>query len=240
MLKVFLHSCAPGGVSAFNRLGRLDIGYDKLDAYADYKVILQQAGIGEFPPAKLKGYPRWSASIWDLVARSVCLSLWQEEVLPPVGLARRGAYTEHLTAMVEHWPDGFETGRSTVGMASIRMLRKKCHYVASFEDDILGEQHSSEFVHTPDALSPWDLLARAYAWTCHEIFRLPARPEIYTKLTVEENGQTLVPLEMVKEPARTGLSRWMLGKEVQPLECELVTGPCVRESDYVCFLRTAV
>lgn len=240
MLKVFLHSCAPGDISPFNRLGRLDIGYDKLDAYADYKVILQQAGVGEFPPAKVTAYPRWSASIWDLVARSACVSLWGEESLPPVGVARRGAYTDRMTALVEHWPDGFELGRSTVGVATLEMLRKKCHYRAKFEDDILGEHLSSEFVHTPDALSPWDLLARAYAWTCHESFRLPPRPELYTRLTVEDGNQTLAPLEMVKEPARTGLSRWMVGKAIQPLTSQLVLGPCVREADYVRFLRTAV
>lgn len=240
MLKVFLHNAEPGGMTPFNRLGRLDIGYDKLDACADYKAILTQTGIGEFPPAKVSGYPRWTASIWDLVMRSVCLCMWREESLPPVGPARRGAYADRLTAIVEHWPDGFEVGRSTVGVATIRMQRKKCHYVARFEDDILGEQVSTEFVHTPDALSFWDLLARAYAWTCHESFRVPPRPELYTRLTIEEDGETLVPLEMVQEPARTGLARWMLSRELKPLTSKSVTGPCIREVDYVRFLQKAV
>lgn len=240
MLKVFLHSALPSNLTPFNRLGRLDIGYDKLDAYADYKVILTQAGIGEFPPAKVYAYPRWTASIWDLVMRAVCVCLWHDEALPPVGLSRRGAYADHITAVVEHWPDGFEVGRSTVGMATIRMLRKKCHYVASFEDDILGAQVSTEFVHTPDTLSPWDLLARAYAWTCQESFSMPPRPELHTKLTIEEAGQTLVPLEMVKEPARTGLTRWMVSTELKPRTSSLVKSPCVLESDYVRFLQRAI
>ncbi len=240
MLKVFLHNAAPNGLNQFNRLGRLDIGYDKLDAYADYKVVLMQSGVGEFPPTRVEGYPRWSASIWDLVTRAICQSLWLEEALPPVGPARRGAYADQLTALVEHWPDGFELGRSTVGMARISMHRKKCQYLATFEDDIMGEVCSSPFRHTPDALSPWDLLARAYAWTCHESFRLPPRPTLYTQLTIEDGGQTLVPLEMVKEPARTGVARWLVSSGVETLTCSLVKGPCLKEADYVRFLQRSV
>ena len=240
MLKVFLHNAAPANLNQFNRLGRLDIGYEKLDAHADYKTVMSQTGLGEFPPATVQDYPRWTASIWDLVMRAICMGLWGEEAMPPIGLARRGAFADHLTAVVEHWPDGFEQGRSTVGMAQVKMQRKRCRYIATFDDDILGEQTSTEFTHTPDGLSPWDLLARAYAWTCHESFRMPPRPTLYTKLTIAEGTESLVPLEMVKEPARTGLQRWMVSTSLGTLTSGTVTGPCIREADYVRFLRSAV
>lgn len=240
MLKVFIHNGPPEKLTPFNRLGRLDIGYDKLDAYADYKVVMTQSGVGEYPPAVVKDYPRWTASIWDLVMRAICACLWREEELPSIGSARRGAFAEHLTAVVEHWPDGFEQGRSIVGTAQIKMQRQRCRYIATFEDDILGAQVSTQFVHTPDALSTWDLLARAYAWTVHESFKVPPRPRLYTKLTIEEDGNTIVPVEMVKEPARTGLLRWMMSKGITPMSSTTVAGTCVSESTYVDFLRRAV
>lgn len=41
---------------------------------------------------------------------------------------------------------------------------------------------STVFTHAPEGLSPWDLLARAYAWTAHEKFELPPRPALYTPI----------------------------------------------------------
>lgn len=240
MLKVFIHNGPPNKLTPFNRLGRLDIGYDKLDAYANYKVVMTQVGLGEYPPAAVKDYPRWTASIWDLVMRAICTCMWREESLPPIGSARRGAYAEHLTAVVEHWPDGFEQGRSIVGTAQIKMRHRRCRYVATFEDDILGEQTSTEFTHTPDVLTPWDLLARAYAWTCHGRFQVPERPKLYTEITLEEDGKTIVPLEMVREPARTGLLRWVMTKGITTTTAKLLQGPCVTEGQYVEFLRRAI
>lgn len=55
MLKVTLHYATPARVSAQNLLGRLDIGYAKLDAYADYKAVMFTAGVGEQPPVQLLG-----------------------------------------------------------------------------------------------------------------------------------------------------------------------------------------
>jgi hypothetical protein len=75
MLKVSLHYATPATVSARNVLGRLDIAYAKLDANADYKALMFTTGIGEHEPLRLDNYPRWSASVWDLVARVVCLGL---------------------------------------------------------------------------------------------------------------------------------------------------------------------
>src|SRR5687768_10383817 len=99
MLKVFLHNAAPGGTTQFNSLGRLDIAYERLDIVADYKACLTVAGRGDLPLVFVKEYPRWTASIWDLVTRAICMSLYGDERLPEIAHSRRGAFAEMLTAV---------------------------------------------------------------------------------------------------------------------------------------------
>jgi hypothetical protein len=65
MIKVTLHAGGVAGASLFNMLGKLDFGYEKLDAVADYKAELFACGVGAYPMAFIKDYPRWSTSIWD-------------------------------------------------------------------------------------------------------------------------------------------------------------------------------
>lgn len=240
MLKVFLHNGPLDQANSFNQLGRLDIGYESLDIHADYKAVLRMPGVGELPPAQLNGYPRWTASVWDLVMRATAMCIHREEVLPHLEVTRRGAFAHRLSAIVEHWPDGLEYGRSAVGTAEIRMLRRRCRYVATFEDDILGAKTSVEFSHTPDVLMHWDLLARAYAWTSHGQPSMPPRPTLYMPIPYQEDGQVVVCVDTVREPARTGLSRWMLTKGVSPFVVPALSCPCIKEADYVRFLQRAV
>lgn len=242
MLKVTLHYATPARVSAQNLLGRLDIGYAKLDAYADYKAVMFTAGVGEQPPVQLLGYPRWSASVWDLVARVACISLNGSETFPRGDLSRgrKGAFIEDMTAVIEHWPDGLGIRRSTIGTAHIQMRRRRCQYKAVFEDDILGKRESSVFGHAPEGLSPWDLLARAYTWTAHERFELPARPPLYTPIPVQQGLGSYVPLDTVAEPAFTGIRRWLAKRGLSTTTVDLIGGPCVTEACFVDFLRIAV
>ena len=242
MLKVTLHYATPARVSAQNLLGRLDIGYARLDALADYKAVMFTAGVGEQAPVQLHRYPRWSASVWDLVSRSVCLSLNGCEAFPPDDLTsgRKAAFIDDMTAVIEHWPDGLDTRRATIGTAHIRMRRRRGHYTAVFEDDILGKRESSVFCHRPDGLSPWDLLARSYAWTVHERFELPARPPLYTPIPIQQGTGSYVPLDTVAEPAFTGIKRWLHKRGLPTQAVDLVGGPCVTEACFVDFLGTAV
>lgn len=240
MLKVYLHFATPDKVSPKNLLGRLDIGYATLDAHADYKLVMTLAGEGEMPPNRLANYPRWSASVWDLVTRSICMCLHRREELPGDLTRGRGAFIENLTAVIEHWPDGVDNRKSTVGTAHVQMRRRRCHYTATFQDDILGESQSSIFVHAPDGLMPWDLLARAYAWTVHEKTDLPPRPELYTPIPVEQAGQSYVALDTVSEPASTGITRWLQKLGRKAVAVDFLHGPCVPESWFVEFLRRAV
>jgi hypothetical protein len=77
MLRVSFHAGLPSQASRYNRLGWLDIGYAKLSPIANYKVFLFEAGIGGREPVYLDNYPRWSASLWDLVARAMALAYWR-------------------------------------------------------------------------------------------------------------------------------------------------------------------
>jgi hypothetical protein len=242
MLKVSLHYATPAQVSAKNVLGRLDIGYAKLDLKADYKAVMFTTGVGEQAPVQLTDYPRWSASIWDLVSRVVCLSLGSKEAISPENLPfeKKPAFIDNLTAVIEHWPDGLDVRRSTIGTAHVQMRHRKGQYTAIFETDLQDPVRSSIFTHTPLGLSPWDLLARAYAWAINERFELPARPTLYTPITVAHGTASYVALETVSEPARTGIQRWLRKRCLEPSTVDVVTGPCVTEACFVEFLRKAV
>lgn len=242
MLKVSLHYATPTTVSAVNVLGRVDIAYATLDARADYKAVMSMAGIGEQAPIRIEGYPRWSGSVWDLVARVICQTFNKREAIWPTELPfeRKCAFIDDLTAVIEHWPDGLDTRRATIGTAHVRRGRRKGHYTARFDTDLQGAEESSVFLHTPLGLNPWDLLARAYAWTVNERFELPPRPTLYTPIPVQQGGESLVPLETVREPARTGLLRWLHRRGMAPLSVDGITGACVTEAHFVEFLRKVV
>lgn len=241
MLKVSLHASAPGRATAQNLLGRVDIGYTTLDAMATYKAAMVLTGLGELSPVALEKYPRWSASIWDLVARIVCLCINRREEVWPAHLPtmRRGAFVQDLTAVVEHSPNGFDTRRARIGEAHIAMCKRRCNYRATFEDDITGKTTSSVFRHTPSVLNAADLLARAYAWATTETFELPPRPTLYTPLPFNEGATSFVCLETVREPARTGCYRWLAKKGIELLDLAGLRD-CVSEPNYVEFLRRAI
>jgi hypothetical protein len=78
----------PGGqekekcVIATAEIARVSDG--PLGALADYRVALQDAALGETGErAVVRGYPRWAASVWDLVVRGIAAALNPEtEALP--------------------------------------------------------------------------------------------------------------------------------------------------------------
>ena len=97
MLRVSFHAGLPSQASKYNRLGWLDIGYATLSPIANYKVFLFEAGIGGRDPVYLDNYPRWSASLWDLVARALALAYWRAgpsfdlpNVEPPIAVGPEG------------------------------------------------------------------------------------------------------------------------------------------------------
>lgn len=74
----------PGGRTAGRRVIAVgEIGRIRNGASANYEVSFEETLL---PDAVMSGevldYPRWSASIWDLVARALCVALSGEERLP--------------------------------------------------------------------------------------------------------------------------------------------------------------
>ena len=102
MLRVSIHSGLPSEASRFNRTDWIDIGYQTLNAQAEYKIVLIENGRGAREPVYLKSYPRWSSSLWDLAARTLALSLWTARpaqtvraVTPPSAWAKRSISARH-------------------------------------------------------------------------------------------------------------------------------------------------
>ncbi|CAM2191235.1 conserved protein of unknown function [Paraburkholderia kururiensis] len=67
----------PGGRERARRvIATADIGRIKNGAHADYEVRLEEGSLGDVgDEAVVREYPRWSASVWDLVARCIAASL---------------------------------------------------------------------------------------------------------------------------------------------------------------------
>ena len=76
----------PGGRESGKRvIATADIGRVRRAAFADYQVQLEEGVLGAVGDvAYVSDYPRWSASVWDLVARSIAAALnGGQEELPP-------------------------------------------------------------------------------------------------------------------------------------------------------------
>lgn len=71
MLRVTLHSGESTKRSLSNQMAVLDIAYARREAVADYLVAYSARNRGEVEPDRILEYPRWSASLWDLVARAL-------------------------------------------------------------------------------------------------------------------------------------------------------------------------
>ena len=85
MLRVTIE-LLPGGREDGKRvIATADIARTSGGPLADYRVALDDAVLGEVGErAMVRGYPRWAASVWDLVARCLVAALNQgRETLPP-------------------------------------------------------------------------------------------------------------------------------------------------------------
>lgn len=63
--------CREFGSSSSSESVARDVSYEKLAAVATYKSELFVCGVGSLNLRYLENYPRWSSSIWDLIARLV-------------------------------------------------------------------------------------------------------------------------------------------------------------------------
>lgn len=67
----------PGGRESGKRvIATANVGRVKSGALADYQVQLEEGPIGKVgDTAFVRNYPRWSASVWDLVGRCIAAAL---------------------------------------------------------------------------------------------------------------------------------------------------------------------
>lgn len=83
MLKVVVELWPGGRESGRRVLATADIARIKSGPHADYEVRLQDEILGDVGTGLLYEYPRFAASVWDLVARSIATALSGKEELPP-------------------------------------------------------------------------------------------------------------------------------------------------------------
>ena len=246
MLHVSIHAGPIDAVSRYNRLAWLDIGYEKLAAVADYKTVLFQSGIGATMPAPLYGYPRWSATLWDLTARAIALGLrpdldcLTEEVPPILRTKKRFAFANQVCAIIEHAPASGQY-RKTLAMADITQAgRTRGTYIARFEEHTMARHVSEPFEYRPDYLSAAELLLHACLVRLTGKSELPPRPDLCVPPDLEVNGKAYVAIHRLVEPAKTGFTSWLHYNGAPPLNHAGAPLGIAAESLYTRFLKEAI
>lgn len=242
MLHVSLHFATEKTASFHNRVGWLDIGYEVLKEHATYKAKMFVAGVGELPTVRIADYPRWSATVWDLILRIITKALYTEEKFRlDMPMLRKGAFIDHLYARLEHVADGVDGRRSDIGSATVVMNKTRCNYVATMTDDCCGPRVSDKFRHTPEVLQHWDLLARGLALCMTGQVAVPPRPVLYVPGGIKlPDGVEYVPISRLADPARVGFTRWLQKVGVTPEPHHCSSDGLVKGELYVRFLQKAI
>lgn len=254
MLRVTVHAGRLADISAANRLDWLDIGYEKLDAFADYKVVLFNIGVGATPPAMLWRYPRWSTSLWDLVARGIVTAVNPprpepkpgEPVAPEVLYAieqvpKRFAFAGAISAAIEHHPSSGRVGRRLASMEIVQRGARGC-YRATVEEDLWPARSTLAFHFRPKFLRPIDLVLQgALMHLTGSLDAMPPRPPlILPGVPAMVDGKPYVMIHLVREPARTGFLRWLHRSSEPPLAYDGARDGIAPEPMFTKFLQVAV
>lgn len=230
MLKVYIHAGTLDARCLGNQLAILDIAYAKRHHLADYAVAMTIKGAGEVAPDMVTNYPRWSGSLWDLIARALTRILYRSDTLPPTkSVDRRCAYATKICIVVE---------RSTLDdqglvLATGEVLQiegRRGHYVVNLDEDILG-RHSATFAYGMKSLNHSDLVLRALCWALYGRDTLGKRPALAIPPWFEIDGQKRFDIEALQEPARTGFNRYR-----SPLGSATPPDPMPTLDDYALFL----
>lgn len=76
MLRVTVELWPGGRETAKRVIATADISRVKDGASADYEVCLEEGLLGAIgDTARVRNYPRWSSTVWDLVARAITVAL---------------------------------------------------------------------------------------------------------------------------------------------------------------------
>lgn len=232
MLKVTVHSGLLSSRCEANQLATLDVAYQKKSALADYVVMLSLRGSGEVSPAFVRNYPRWSASVWDLVARALAQTLYRADQIPPSTKPdRRCAYATRICASIERMT---AAGRGhEVGTVEIQQDGgRRGLYTAVFDEEVLG-QRRTQFEYGCKALNPAELLMRAICWTYFGDDVIGSIPKLLLPTSLKMNGVDYFHLAALDEPASTEFQRY------QAYHAKLGGEPLnnlQRAEDYVRFL----
>ena len=231
MLKVYLHAGRLTERNEGNVLAVLDIAYAKQAPLSDYAIALTQKGIGERPPEMLHNYPRWSGSLWDLVARAMTRILYHANQAPASRRPdKRCAYAIGLCAVIER-----ATGRGHgVELAAAEVTMKpnqRGHYSVWLDEDIMGRREA-EFSYGVKCLDPVDLLLRGICWALYRQDILGRPPKLILPTTIRIDGQEQFHVDSLEEPARTGFQRYR-GMNFPTAEAP---EPMAKAEDYVRFL----
>ena len=208
MLRVSIHSGLLADRSVHNQMGVLDIAYAKKEAMADYFVGLSLRNVGETPPNSLSGYPRWSASLWDLTARALTRAAFAEDQAPPSAKPdKRCAYATRMCAIIEGTTLEHR-GRELAGVEILQNTGQRGVYTAAFNEDIMGPR-VGQFEFGTKRLNPAELLLRAICWTLYGKDTLGPRLRLILPATLNINGVDSLDVESLDEPARTGFKRFL-------------------------------
>ena len=82
MLRITVELVPNGREAEKRTLAIADIGNVSRGAMANYRVRVSEEHVTDGKLASVKEYPRWSASIWDLVLRCVAKAQYGEEQIP--------------------------------------------------------------------------------------------------------------------------------------------------------------
>jgi hypothetical protein len=229
MLHVYIHSGTLNERNPGNQLAALDIAYEKRSHLADYKVSLVVKGHGQVcKEEKLRGYPRWSGSLWDLIARALTRALYEADQAPPAPpVDRRCAYATKLCVAVHRATldgQGFE-----VATGEVVQNGKRGFYTVNLEEDILGRR-SATFSYGSKRLVHTDLVLRALCWALFNKDTLDRRPALILPPAIKIDGVERFDIENLDEPARTGFIRYCSPAGTASVE------PMPKAEDYVRFL----
>jgi hypothetical protein len=229
MLRVSIHAGPLRSISRFNRTDWLDIGYKQLDRRATYKIVLFKIGEDAMPPVMLRKYPRWSASLWDLSARAITRSLYpvpddeqepnpQEQVPAAQNVTKKRAFAETMSAVIQHIPNSGGGARRLAAMEIREDKSSRCLYRARIEEDLHTTRKTEAFTFAPSFLRPAELVLRATLFSfTGNIDVLPSRPVLLFPKSKLIDGIEYVAIHQIKEPARTGLIRWLYQNHRAPV-----------------------
>jgi hypothetical protein len=217
MLRLSTHAGPLKAMSRFNRLDWVEIGYETLNRHADYKVVLFEVGRGAREQVALRGYPRWSGSIWDLVVRSIALALspdprQPQELAQPVQWGKKKfAFVEAMSAVIQHIPNAGGGIRQLASMELTYDESAAGAYRVTIEEEMLATKELASFIFAPEFLRPAELVMRAaLVGLTGSMDELPSRPLLYKPTPEIIKLRPHVRVDNIREPARSGFRRWLI------------------------------